>query len=152
MKAKNKEYWSPFYDIAESPEYLYVHVSVLFAWGLKRSKRYLFLHNIKTKETKCVDEDGNKVKLPFFRKRINVEKMFNFDPNISVWSTDVTYYGIFMKSGNRERELTIQSPQKYKYKPFFGILDTIDRDNGDHPRIERFLIRIITKLFKIPYE
>ena len=152
--AKDKEYWNPFYDIAESPNYLYVYVSVLYAWGLKPSKRYFFLHDIKKKKNQCVDKEGKKVKLPFFHKRIKVDEMFTFDPNICTWSTDVTYYHIYMKSGDRERELTIESPHKYKYKPFFWILDTIDRDNGGHPRLERLFYRIlvrIMKLFNIDY-
>ena len=59
-----------------------------------------------------------------------------------------------MKSGDRERKLTVESPHKYKYKPFFWILDTIDRDNGGHPRLERLFYRIlvrIMKLFNIDY-
>lgn len=111
--AEDKDYWSPFYDIAESPDYLYAYVSISFGWGLKPSKRYLFLHDIKKKNSQCVDEEGKKVKLPFFHKRIKVDEMFTFEPNIRVWSNDVTYYHIYMKSGDRERELTIEKPYRY---------------------------------------
>ena len=149
---KNKmNYWSPFYDMADNPQYLYIYVKVLFAWGLKPSKCYLFLHDTKIHKTQCIEKEGRVVKLPLFHKRINVDKMFNFnlyDKLISSY-TDVTTYYIYMKSGDRERTLNIDSPEKYRYKPFHWLLDTIDNDNGNHhPKMERIMYRLLTCFYK----
>ena len=152
------EYRCPYKEMADDPRYLYVHVSVFYAWGLKERREYDFLYDSKWHSAVCRDaKDGHKVRLPLFRRSINPDRMFRRNPKINWSYCDVTFYFITMKSGSRERELTIASPDYYLYKPFYWVLDTIGKDYGNHPRTVRrsaafiaFLCRIL-KPFNIGF-
>lgn len=136
METKYNECWSPYYEMADNPQYLYVHVDISFGWGIKPHRSYHFLYDIKVKKAQCIDEEGRNVELSFSHKTIKVEKMFKFVPYddlVPAW-TDVTTYYIYLKSGHRERTLSIDSPEKSKFKPFLWMLNTIDKDNGCLPK------------------
>lgn len=137
-------------QMANDPRYLYVYVSVFSAWGLMENRDYHFLYDKESHDAICRDdENGRKVRLPLFHKRINPDRMFQCEPKTNQSFFDVTFYSITMKSGLQERELTIPSPIKRLYKPFYWILDTIDKDYGKHPHIERWLIRFVSFLCRI---
>ena len=143
------EYHCPFEEMADDPRYLYVHVSVLYAWGFKESRKYHFLYDSKWHSAVCRDaEDGRKVRLPLFRCFINPDRMFRCNPNINWCYNDVTFFFITMKSASRVRELTIASPDKRFYKPFYWILDTIGNDYGDYPRMSRFIMSSMVLLYR----
>ena len=138
------EYLCPFKEMADDPRYLYLHVSVFCAWGLKDNRKYDFLYDSKWHSAVCRNaKNGKRVRLPLFRSSISTDKMFRRKPRINWCYFDVTFYTITMKSGSRERELTIASPDSELYKPFYWILDTIEKDYGGHPRLERWLAGLI---------
>ena len=144
------EYLCPFKEMAEDPRYLYVHVSVFYAWGLRDHRKYDFLYDSKWHSAVCRNaKNGKRVRLPLFRNSISPNKMFRRKPRINWSYCDVTFYFVTMKSGSRERELTIASPDKELYKPFYWILDTIEKDYGGHPRIQRWAIGFFRFLCRI---
>ena len=144
------EYLCPFKEMADDPRYLYLHVSVFCAWGLKDNRKYDFLYDSKWHSAVCRNaKNGKRVRLPLFRRGINPDKLFRHKPRINWSYCDVTSYTITMKSGSRERELTIASPNKELYKPFYWILDTIAKDYGGHPRIDRWTIGFFRFLCRI---
>lgn len=147
---KDNEYHCPFEEMADNPRYLYVHVSVFFAWGLRDHRDYDFLYDSKWHNATCRNaRNGRKVRLPIFRSFINPDKMFRRNPKINWCHFDATSYFITMKSGSRERNLTIDSPDKVFYKPFYWIFDTILKDYGYHPRIERWSVGFVAFLCRM---
>ena len=148
MEKTQNKYWSQFYELADNPQYLYVYIDVSFGWGIKPSKRYHFLYDIKAKKAQCIDEVGKEVELSFSHKKIKVEKMFKFDPDIRLLSSDTTTYYIFLKSGHRERTLFIDSFEKSKFKPFLWILNTVDKDNECLPKKTGLIRRLYNLICK----
>ena len=147
---KEDENRCPFEDMANAPRYLYVHVFVFCAWGLRDNRKYDFLYDSKWHRAVCRNaKNGKRVRLPLFRRGINPDKMFRCKPRINWIYYDATSYTIIMKSGSRERELTIDSPDIELYKPFYWILDTIEKDYGGHPRFERWTIGFFRFLCRI---
>ena len=147
---EDNEYRCRYKEMADNPRYLYVYVSVFYAWGIKSNRAYHFLYDSRWHSAVCRDaKDGRKVRLPLFRGRISPEKMFRRKPRISWSYCDVTFYFITMKSGSKERELTIPSPDKDLYKPFYWILDTIGKDYGGHPRMDRWFAGFVYFLCRI---
>lgn len=150
LHTEGDEYLCPFKEMADDPRYLYVHVSVFYAWGLRDHRKYDFLYDSKWHSAVCRNaKNGKRVRLPLFRRGINPDKMFRRKPRINWSYCDVTFYFVTMKSGSRERELTIASPDKELYKPFYWILDTIEKDYGGHPRIQRWAIGFFRFLCRI---
>ena len=149
-RMEDNEFRCRFKEMADDPRYLYVYVSVFCAWGIKESREYHFLYDSKWRSAVCRDaKDGRKVRLPLFRGNINPDKMFRRKPRINWSYCDVTFYFITMKSGSKERDLAIASPDKDLYKPFYWVLDTIEKDYGGHPRMERWLAGFVSFLCRI---
>lgn len=147
---EDDEYRCPFEEMADDPRYLYVHVSVFYAWGLRNHRDYDFLYDSKWHNATCRNaRNGKKVRLPLFRSFIKPDKMFRRKPRINWCHFDVTFYFITMKSGSKERKLTIASPDIRLYKPFYWIFDTIGKDYGNHPRMERWSLGFIAFLCRM---
>lgn len=139
---KNDRYYRPYRDLASDSRYLYVYFYIFYGWGLKRPKAYHFLYDSKRHKVTCRDNKGQKIRIPWFLGRVKIDDMFNFELQRHWCYYDTTDFFITMKCGDKEKQVCIQSPDTYYYKPFYWVIDTVGNDNGWHPRLFRMIDRV----------
>ena len=152
-----KEYGSPYMEIANDSRYLYLHVHTFYGWGYKRNQTILFLYDsVKKDMTYCRDDSQKTFRMPHFCDIINIDEMFSCNPNIDFVSfMDTTSYYIFMKSGDKVRKLCIDAPLICFYGPFLWVIDAFEKEKISNPYIERIkktlLMYICGALKRIPF-
>lgn len=152
-----KEYGSPYMEIANDSRYLYLHVQTFYGWGIKEDETILFLYDsVKREVTYRKGDFQKKIRLPFFCGIINVDEMSRCNPNVGFFrSFDSSYYYIFMKSGDMTRHLCIDAILIGFYGPFLWVIEAFDKEKIGNPCIERFkkivLMYICSVLKRIPF-
>lgn len=152
-----KEYGSPYMEIANDSRYLYLHVQTFYGWGIKEDETILFLYDsVKKDVTYCCDDSQKTYRMPHFCDIINIDEMFSCNPDVDFVSiTDTTTYNIFMKSGDNVRKLCIDAPLICFYGPFLWVIEAFDKGKIGNPCIERFkkifLMYTCSVLKRIPF-
>lgn len=148
-KAIEINYPSPYLHFAQDSRYLYVYVTKSFGWGIYPDFDAVILYDSTTGIAKYAGWSEKPIRRELFIRRpdlkdkfpqpkfiekgeVNyigndvINSMFDCNPPIISYICDATNYYIFMKSGERQRYLCIQSGQENLFEPFIWLLDIVD--------------------------